>query len=146
MMKNQLINRIMLENNENPYNREESFQKLYMVYQLAMTDINLAPIYPDVLYLIDSFIENEFRDRNMKVVSFLNELMTVLLVKFRTPELEDLFYKRFHIYNFEWERTCKIEEWRLEMENMQDQQQYEMLYGDQGIYDGGVVQQMGEYD
>ena len=146
MMKSQLINRIMQENNENPYNREESFQKLYMVYQLAMTDINLAPIYPDILYLIDSFIENEFRDRNMKVVSFLNELMTVLLVKFRTPELEDLFYKRFHVYNFEWERTCKIEEWRVEMENMQDQQQYEMMVGEQGMYDGGVAQQMDDYD
>lgn len=51
-----------------------------------MNDINLSPIYPDALYLIDSFIENEFRERNMKVVSFLNELMTVLLIKFRTPE------------------------------------------------------------
>jgi len=78
MMKNQLTHRIMMDNNDNPYNREEAFQKLYMVYQLAMNDINLSPIYPDALYLIDSFIENEFRERNMKVVSFLNELMTVL--------------------------------------------------------------------
>ena len=144
MMKHQQINLIMLENNENPYNREESFQKLYLVYQLAMNDINLAPIYPDTLYQIDSFIENEFRERNMKVVSFLNELMTVLQVKFRTPELEGLFYKRFHLFNFEWERTCKIEEWRQEMENMEDQQ-YEMMYGDIGLGaqggGGGVVQQ-----
>ena len=117
-----------------------------MVYQLAMNDINIQPIYPDALYLIDSFIENEFRERNIKVVSFLNELMTVLLVKFRTPELEGLFYKRFHLANFEWERSCKIEEWRLEMENMEEQQQYEMLYGDVGANGGGIAQQMNDFD
>ena len=70
MMKNQLINRIIMENNDNPYNREESFQKLYMVYQLAMNDINIKPIYKETLYLIDSFIENEFKDRNARVVIF----------------------------------------------------------------------------
>ena len=59
-----------MDGGENPYNREESFQKLYMVYQLAMNDINLSPIYENAMYLIDSFIENEFRERNMKVVSF----------------------------------------------------------------------------
>jgi hypothetical protein len=70
MMKNQLISRIMIDGNDNPYNREESFQKLYMVYQLAMSDINIKPIYKETLYLIDSFIDHEFKDRNPRVVTF----------------------------------------------------------------------------
>jgi hypothetical protein len=69
--------------------------------------------------------------------------MTVLLIKNRTPELEGLFYKRyfyfwlkgndkfrFHLYNFEWERTCKIEEWSQEMEQMGEAEQYEQMYGE----------------
>ena len=67
MMKNQLINRIMMDGNDQLYNREESFQKLYMVYQLAMNDINISPIYENALYLIDSFIEHEFRERNIEL-------------------------------------------------------------------------------
>lgn len=49
-MKSQLIQRCMTENTENPYNREESFQKLYMVYQLTMSNQDITPVYQETLY------------------------------------------------------------------------------------------------
>lgn len=66
--------------------------------------------------------------------------MTILLVKSRTHDLEVLFYKRFHLYNFEWERNCKIEEWSEEMENMEEMRQYEM----HGGMDTGGIDYMGD--
>ena len=107
------------------YNREESFQKLFVIYNLIVIDKDITEIYDELLYIIDSFLEEEYRQRNVQVVSLLNEMMTLLYVKNQgDQELHRLFDKRFHIYNEEWERATKIEDWLVKM---QEQNDFEMV-------------------
>lgn len=75
--------------------REELFQKLYVSYQLILMDFKVDPFLRDICTLIDNFLENEFAQRNIRVVSFLNELLFILQVKYKDdPEIQGLVIRR----------------------------------------------------
>lgn len=92
--------------------REELFQRLFVAYQLVLSDFKLDGYLRAICELIEDFLENEFAQRNVRVVSFLNELLFILQVKMNAePIIQNLVIKRSQIYNAEWEARCGIDEY-----------------------------------
>lgn len=75
--------------------REELFQRLFVAYQLVLMDFKLDAYMRPICELIEDFMENEFAQRNIRVVSFLNELLFILQVKLKDePIIQALVIKR----------------------------------------------------
>lgn len=89
--------------------REERFQKLFVAYQLILMNFKMDSYIREICSLIDDFLNNEFAERKIRVVSFLNELLFILQVKHQDDaEIQALVVKRSQIYNEEWEARCGI--------------------------------------
>lgn len=75
--------------------RDEAMQKLFLAYQLLLQDFSITDFLGEVCLLIDSFLTQEFAQRNVRVVSFLNELLFILQVKYQQEkEIQRLVNKR----------------------------------------------------
>lgn len=74
--------------------REEHFQRLYFTYQLVLSGFAIEPYLPRICMLIKSFLELEFAERNIRVVSFLNEYLFILQVKCKSSDIEALVLRR----------------------------------------------------
>lgn len=75
--------------------REELFQRLFVAYQLVLMDFKLDTYMRAICELIEDFLENEFAQRNVRVVSFLNELLFILQVKLNSePIIQNLVIRR----------------------------------------------------
>jgi hypothetical protein len=110
--------------------REERFQKLFVAYQLILMNFRMDSYLRDVCGLVEDFLHNEFAERNVRVVSFLNELLFILQVKHADdPEIQSLVVKRSQIYNEEWEARCGITEYadRPQFGGMQGYDEAEMF-------------------
>lgn len=75
--------------------REELFQRVFVAYQLVLMDFKLDAYIRPICELIEDFLENEFSHRNVRVVSFLNELLFIMQVKMKDePIIQALVIKR----------------------------------------------------
>ena len=62
---------------------------------MILMDFKVDPYLREICTLIDNFLENEFAQRNIRVVSFLNELLFILQVKYKEdPEIQGLVIRR----------------------------------------------------
>jgi CRISPR/Cas system-associated exonuclease Cas4 (RecB family) len=85
---------LIFARNPRAMDREELFQKLFVAYQLLLIDFKLDAYMSEIIPLIDTFLENEFSHRNVRVVSFLNEILFILQVKYKSNEIQALVIKR----------------------------------------------------
>ena len=65
-----------------------------MAYQLVLIDFNIEKYLQEILEMINDFLHNEFDQRVVAVVSFLNELLFILQVKYQNPAVQALVIKR----------------------------------------------------
>lgn len=91
--------------------REESLQILYVMYQLILSGVDISEYLQPVVDIVQDFLDIEFRERNIRIVSFMNEFMTVLQVNYNDePFMNELMEQRFSYYNFEWEKKVGLED------------------------------------
>jgi hypothetical protein len=85
---------LVLSNLTEIEDREEHFQRLFFTYQLVLSGFPIEPYLPRICMLIKSFLEMEFAERNIRVVSFLNEYLFILQVKCKNSDIEALVLRR----------------------------------------------------
>lgn len=95
--------------------REESLQVLYVIYQLILCGVDISEILQPVVDIVQDFLDLEFRERNVRVVSFMNEFLTILQVNYNNFEfMGELMEQRFSHYNLEWEKKVGLEDVMVE--------------------------------
>jgi hypothetical protein len=108
-MKKGLITRMLSAVNLD--NREETFQILFVIYQLILCGIEIEEVLQTVVDIVQDFLDMEFRQRNVRVVSFMNEFLTILQVNYKDYEfMNELMEQRFSHYNWEWEKKVGLED------------------------------------
>lgn len=104
--------------NLDPNNREECFQFLYVIYHVVHSGVDIVEILNIVISLLEEFMIQEFREKQIQVVGLVNELCSLLEFKYleyeQNPEVEQmvrqLMITRFSIYNENWEMKVGIEQ------------------------------------
>lgn len=87
--------KILFEDHSPTMDREELFQRLFVAYQLTLSGFSIEKYLLWVCNIIRSFLLDEFQDRVLPVVSFLNEFLFILQVKFKHhSDVEELVVKR----------------------------------------------------
>lgn len=87
--------KLIFDNISEKDDREELFQKLFVAYQLLLTNFKIDPFMDSVLALVQNFLDKEFNNKNVRVVSFINELLFILQVKYKdNPDIDVLVIRR----------------------------------------------------
>lgn len=131
----------LIFHNEGPnMDREELFQKLFVAYHLLLIEFPLDKYLTEILDIVETFLEGEFAHRVVRVVSFLNEFIFILQIKYQTPDIERLVIMRSQLYNEEWEAKCGIAEYG---DRPQFEDQYDGSYPMAMDYEDGMEYQYG---
>ena len=111
-MKRGLIHQIVQQSvREDMKHREEQFQVLFVVYQIVLSGLDIEPLLDDLFEIVYSFLNFEFKEKHTRVVSFMNEFLTILQVNYKdNHHVNSLLDMRFSLYNFDWEKKVGLEE------------------------------------
>lgn len=99
----------------NPEYREENFQKLFFVYQLLVQGVDISSFIAEVLTLIRDFMEQEYREMNVRAIALVNEIVALLEVRYGAEENEfgeiisSLMRDVYGLYNEKWEWAVKLD-------------------------------------
>ncbi len=106
----------MLQNLDD-LNREEEFQVLFAIYQALLNNVDISSFLNYVVDILTSFLQSEYREREIRVVSFCNEISTILEMRYSGHQaMRGLLSMRFQIYNELWERKVGLEKYQEALE------------------------------
>ena len=87
------------------------------MYQ-AVLSVDIAEYLDIVVSMIFDFMENEYSQREPQVVAFINELSTILELKYSNHNsVRSLMVSRLRIFNYDWERRVGIDQYDNAIEN-----------------------------